>query len=313
MIKIGYIILCHKEPKLVAEIAERVTKGTKNIAVVHVDLKSDIEKFKLEIPTTDQIKFVDNRVSIYWGGFSSIDATMVALQMAMELNCDRYVLLQGCDYPLHTNDYIEEFFDKNRNVEFLKAYNVTKSKRKFNYMKCFGYHIYDGIDRGKKCIPTYIARAFTAFNKLGIKYRKGYYRNASNGARYDIYWGWAHFAITHECAAYILNIYNNDTSFNRYFRHVFPADETYLQTIVYNSPFKNKVRDGGDVDETDHQTVQSMLNLTYFEYPKHVKVFNDPNEVSKKVIQNYLYIRKVSLEFVHRMKEPDCLIEGEDL
>lgn len=311
--KIGYIILCHKEPKLVAEIAERVTKGTENIAVIHVDLKSDIEKFKNEISTTDQIIFVENRVSIYWGGFSSIEATMTALQLAMQYNCDRYVLLQGCDYPLHTNDYIAQFFEQNKNVEFLKAYNVTKSNRKYNYMKCFGYHIYDGIDRGKKCLSTYIARSFTAINKLGVKYRKGYYQNKSNGEKYDVYWGWGHFAITHECAAYILSIYMNDVSFNRYFKHIFPVDETYLQTIVYNSPFKNMVRDGGPVDESNHQTVQSMLNLTYFEYPKHVIVFNDPKEVPKEVKQNYIYIRKVSLEYALKMKGMNCLIEGENL
>lgn len=296
--KIGYIILCHKDADLVAAIARRLTTGTDNIVVIHVDAKSDIEEFKRVIPDTKQITFITRRISVFWGGFSSIEATMEALQCAMTYMCDRYVLLQGCDYPLHSNEYIEKFFEENRDIEFLKAYNVTKSVRKINYMKCHGYHIFDGIDRSNKCFATFIARAFSAVNKFGIKYRKGFYWDSINRKKYEIYWGWGHFALTHQCVEYIVNTYKNNVPLNRYFKHIFPVDETYLQTIVYNSPFKNKVRDGSEVDESLHQTVESMLNLTYFEYPDLVRVFNDPDEVPKYVMDKYIFVRKVSMKYV---------------
>lgn len=296
--KIGYVILCHKDPELVAAIANRVTIGTNNIAVIHVDAKSEQQQFERYILKNDQIYFLKKRTAIYWGGFSSVIATMEALELASSFSCDRYVLLQGCDYPLHSNEYIADFFEQNQSIEFLKAYNITRSKKKINYMKCYGYNIYDGIDRSQRCLSTFVARGFTAINKIGVKYRRGYYQDKKTGGKYEVFWGWAHFALTHDCICYILDVYKNNEGLNKYFRHVFPADETYIQTVVYNSPFRDKVRDGGAVDENNHLTVRSMLNLTYFEYPDHVVVFNDPMQISTEIKENFLYVRKVSWKFI---------------
>ena len=297
--KIGYIVLCHKDPELVSAIVNKVTVGTKNIAIIHVDLKVDIEAFKQSLLNNTQAVFLEKRTSIFWGGFSSIVATMDALEKALSYNCDRYVLLQGADYPLHTNEYIDEFFKKHKDVEFLKAYNITKSKRKISYMKCWGYHIYDGVDRNKKCIKTFIARGFEAINKLGIKYRKGYYFDKNENKRYDVYWGWGHFALTKRCVQYVLEAYKNKKGFNKYFSHTFPADETYLQTLVYNSPFADNTVDGRAVDESEHLTNESMLNLTYFEYPDIVLRFQNIGQIRPEKLKNKLYIRKIDFSFIN--------------
>lgn len=300
--RIGYIILCHKDPDLVAAIANKVTRGTDNIAVIHVDLKTDIEPFINGIDN-EQIIILENRKPIYWGGFSAIDATIGALKKALEFDCNRYILLQGCDYPLHTNAYIDEFFDRNKDVEFLKAYNITKSTRAFNYMKSWGLHIYDGVDRHNKNIKTLFARGLEAINKFGLKYRRGYYYDKATDSKYDIFWGWGHFALTKKCVEYILDVYKNNTGLNKYFKYTFPADETYFQTIVYNSPFIKSTVDGKAVNEDDHLTNESMLNLTYFEYPEKVVEFQDPREVPEKVFEKYLYIRKITMDYIQKTSE----------
>ena len=40
--RIGYLILCHQNPELLAQIVKRVTDGTDNIAVIHVEKKYTI-------------------------------------------------------------------------------------------------------------------------------------------------------------------------------------------------------------------------------------------------------------------------------
>ena len=45
--RIIYIMLCHETPDLVAQISNRLTLGTDNYIVIHVDKKTDIEPFKL--------------------------------------------------------------------------------------------------------------------------------------------------------------------------------------------------------------------------------------------------------------------------
>ena len=301
--KIGYIVLCHKDPELVASIVNKVTFGTENIAVVHVDGKYDDSAFKEALKDNHQVFYVNKRIKNYWGGFSSIEATMAALEMALQRKCERYVLLQGADYPLHSNEYINVFFEEHKEVEYLKAYNVTSSTKKINYMKSWGYHIYDGVDRSKKSLLTFVARGFEAINKLGIKYRKGYYYDKKQQKRYDIYWGWAHFALTRQCVEYILSEYKNNEGLNKYFRHTFPADETYLQTVVYNSSFAERTADGGAVDEMTYSTNEAMLNLTYFEYPGLVRVFDSADEVKEKKKEDYLYIRKITMDYIIGAKD----------
>lgn len=290
--KIAYIILCHKNPQIVVRVAKKLTNKTDNEVFIHVDSKFDIEPFKRYLSDMSHIHFIQERLNIFWGGFSSIEATIVALKGSIKYKCDRYVLLQGMDYPIHSNNYIAEFFEKNKEVEYLKAYNITKSNKQKNYMKCYGYHMFDGVNRNKICLSNITAKTFTMINKLGIRYRKGFYFDNKIG-KYELYWGWGHFALTKECVQYIIDFYDDNPKFNKYFRHIFPADETYLQTIVYNSKFAISTFDKGPVEEDDHLTVESMLNLTYFEYPKQVMIIRNINDIKEEIYRKYLFIRKV--------------------
>ena len=290
--KLAYIILCHKHPEVVGRIAKKLTEGTENEVFIHVDKKYSQIPFEEVCLNNKQVHFIDNRVDIYWGGFSSVEATINALKFAIKHDCKRFILLQGMDYPIHNNQYIDDFFKNHQDVEFLRAYNITSSKRKSNYMKCYGWHFFDGINRNKRSIKTYFARAIEAINKLGIKYRKGYFKDHPTKKKYEIYWGWGHFALTHQCVEYILNFYEENPKFNRYFKHIFPADETYFQTIVYNSLFKTKTFDGEAVDEQTHDSVESMLNLTYFEYPNQVTVFRKIEDYDRIPLGKYLFSRK---------------------
>lgn len=173
--RIGYIVLCHNQPNLVAKIANKLTYGTENIAVIHVDNKKDDRIFKQLLEDNKQAMFLEQRVPVYWG--------------------------------------------------------------------------------------------------------------------------WGHFALTRECVKYIIDEYDNNKALNKYFKHIFPVDETYFHTIIYNSPFRYKTKDGGPVDEREHETVNSMLNLTYFEYPNQVRIFSCDDIISEDITDNYLYIRKVSMDF----------------
>lgn len=266
-------------------MANCVTKGTNNIVVIHVDKKVDIKPFKDKLSNNSSVYFVEKRVKVFWGGYNSIVATMNSLQLATGYCCERYVLLQGCDYPICSNAEIDSFFEKHRQTEFLKAYNVTTAKTK-NYMKCYGYHVWDNRDRWYGKFFGYV---FIEFNRLGIKYRKGYFYDKVEKKKYEIYAGWAHFALTHDCVMYILDFYKKHTKFNSYFMHIFPPDETYIHTIVYNSPWIENTLDGKAVGELDN-----LLNLTYFEYPKYVRVFENKEELNAIDTSKYLYLRKVA-------------------
>ena len=162
-------------------------------------------------------------------------------------------------------------------------------------MKCYGYHLLD-VDKNIFNYKYIISIIFNQINKLGIKYRKGYYYDKLTKKKYDIYWGWAHFSVTKELAKYLVDFYDNNPNFNKYFKTIFPPDETYFQTIIYNSIYRNKL---DDLD--DSCTQNDMLNLTYFEYPKYVRIFHNSNELLNINLDSYLFIRKVDLDFINSM------------
>lgn len=66
--RIIYIMLCHETPDLVAQISNRLTLGTDNYIVIHVDKKTDIEPFKLLLLNNSHVVFMNERFEIYWGG-----------------------------------------------------------------------------------------------------------------------------------------------------------------------------------------------------------------------------------------------------
>ena len=280
--KIAYLMLCHDEYELVERITNKLIDNTGNIIVIHVDKKNDNGYLNNKFDKNPNVFFVKENIDVFWGGFNSVIATIKCMEIALQEKADRIYLLQGKDFPIHTNEYIKKFFLKN-NYEYISAKNITTSHDKREYMFCYGYHYFNHDMTKKKNVI--IRKFFSFLNKFGIKYRRGYFKNSN--IKYDIYKGWAHFSLSHNCTKYIVDFYHNNPKFNKYFYNRFPADEIYFQTIVHNSSFKESVFYNDFCEYKNY-------NLTYFEYPKSVKIFVDPNEIPKDVYEHCLFVRKIS-------------------
>lgn len=297
---IAYLILCHNDPDFNYRVAKKLTDGNDNVVYVHVDLKSDIEAFS-ELETLKNVHLIKERVNNYWGGFNSVIATMNLFTSSLNSNAQRFVLLQGTDYPIKSNQYINEFFEKNRNIEFCKGLNLSTSKNKKNYMKVYGYHSFD-LNRNEINFKTLSARLFSIFNKLGIKYRNGYFTKKGDEKK-SYYWGWAQVALTRECVEYVVSVFNNNEKFNKSIRHKFPPDEIYIPSIIYNSKFRKRTSNKTDILEKKASN-ENMLNLTYFEYPIEVKLYKKIDDINIEELKDFLFIRKVNsksnqlLEFI---------------
>lgn len=301
--KIAYLMLCHDSADIVLAIAHRLLDTTNDVMIVHVDKKTNISEFKQRLGRLPRVYILDDRVAVYWGGFSSVDATVRCMRRGLELNCNRFVVLQGKDWPVHSGRETHRFFELHRDTEYINAYNVTNSPRRKSYMKSWGAHLFDGVDRSKLTPKTIVAKGLSLFNKLGIRYRRGFYLNRRTQERKNIYWGWAHIALTDNCVRYVLDEYETNITLRKYFKKVFPADETYFQTLVYNSKFSERTLAGGELAEATHTSGKSMLNLTYFEYPGKVRIFDDPAELAQLDLSKFLFVRKVSAHFVEVMEQ----------
>ena len=175
-------------------------------------------------------------------------------------------------------------FKKNKDIEFIRACNATLSKEKGLNSKATMYWFFDKKNFWRRCLN----RMNLIFN---IKTRKGYIK--VNNYKYHIYWGAAQWALTGECVKYIINFFDTQEKFNDYFKYVFPVDETYFHTIIFNSKFSEKTTFGGP--ETEDNQVTNWRNLHYFEYPKHIKVFTEKDfDLIKSKSKECIFIRKTN-------------------
>lgn len=280
--KIAYLILCHTDPTHIGRLSNKLTHDNDADVYIHVDIDANIEDFKMKVGKNNNVKFLETRIKPYWGGFSAVEATLLLIKEASKNKYDRYILLQGLDYPIVSNRKIREFFARNKEIEFIRGCNTTISNEKKLYSKSKMYWFFDKKNFWKKIL-----------NKLnsiiGLKTRPGYIY--IDGKRHDIYWGAAQWALTHECIEYILEFYDRNTEFNQYFKYVFPADETYFHSIIFNSEFLNKTTYKGA--EKDIVELCDIRNLHYFEYPDLIKIF-DISDYDLIKNQECLFIRKTT-------------------
>ena len=256
---IAYLILCHTDPCFVNHTIETLSYE-KDSFFIHVDKRVEITDFKRLIQR-ENVCFLEKRYSSYWGGFNAIKAIMELIRLANNSgDYDRFVLLQGQDYPLVSNAEIHSFFEEKRQIEFCKGRNISTSAKKADYIKCACFWMQDVDGVLGKAISGVLSR----INNIGLKYRSKYYKGK------PIYHGWAQFALTKRCVNFLLKTYDNEKSYNNYMKHRFPPDELYIPTLIHNSQFRNNV---DDTIIKNRDGAETKLNLTYFEYPDQVILF----------------------------------------
>lgn len=289
--KIAFLNLCHFEADIVARVADRLTENINFDMYIHVDRKSDIAPFQDQLAQNNQVYFINDRKSVYWGGYNAVEATLTLLRTALqsEKNYDYFVLLQNLDYPIRSNSFIEDFFSKYQGTEFIRGCKIARTK---DWHYSSKYKIYNQRDDNFYITNKSKVRKYLRYIKLALKSIKTIGFNGvikENGHCYDIHYGAAQWAITRECAKYIIDFEKSHPKFNKTMKHIQFPDEEYFHTIVHNSKFKyNCVK----YDEPEQRWLVNWRNLHYFEFPKAVTVF-DEHVFEKIMKQDVLFVRKV--------------------
>lgn len=293
--RIAYLILCHMDPMHIKRLTDKITNSTGDEAFVHVDGKCNVKPFEQALKANSHVHILNQRVCVNWGGYSSIEATVNLLKTAITWGgqqFDRFVILQGLEYPIKTNKEIHRFFEENPETEFILAQNISESD---NPKEVHKYSLYWYLDLKTRLWIRILHKANSElFLKTGIipHFKKNYVLNYAN-ERLEIYQGCAQFGITRKLAEYIVRFHDQNPKFNRFFQTMYAPDESYFHTIVYNSPFVKCTPDGKAITRP-HLT--NFENLTYFEYPTEVTLFKEKKDWPKLRDSGFLFFRKASSE-----------------
>lgn len=191
-----------------------------------IDKKNPIkdEEVIKRYPTKSKVFFVP-RIKISWAGHSQIEANMLLYEYSSKGNYDYYHFLQGSDFPVKTADYVDAFFEKNAGKEFVNIYYTDFAK-----IKCGYYHFFTNNHWFRTNLFV------KALNKTSLFIQKLLHVNRNSDL--ELYSGSALTSLTHECVTYLLD---RKEEISRRFKYTLAADEVFLQTMIYNSLFREKI------------------------------------------------------------------------
>jgi glycosyltransferase involved in cell wall biosynthesis len=221
----AYLILAHKNPlQLLRQINALATDGTSFF--IHIDGKTDDRPFKSAVGACKNVFFCRNRKNVNWGGFSMVEATMELIgEMAAHAGFPDYVhLLSGQDFPIQSNEYIFNYFERNKGRNFISYFSLP----------CSNWNN-GGLDRVKYKWDI-DSRGFEKAPKLRN-------RQELQGCLPDIalYGGSQWWSLTGECVARIFNECRQGNGLYEFYRHASIPDEMLFQTLLMNSEYEKTI------------------------------------------------------------------------
>lgn len=227
MQKHAYLILAHNEFNLLEKLI-KFLDDERNDIYIHIDKKIngfDFDKFS-RLVKHSVIEFVP-RVSVKWGDISMVKAEYSLLSAALANQEYAYLhLLSGVDVPLKNLDEISAFFEKNNGVEFVNVSSRNLTPTEYDRVRT--YHFASGR-------RNILNRAVTKAESLLSHILK-----IDRAKNVDIRRGSQWFSITGEFAKYLMS---QKKFVMKQFNHTLIPDEFFMQTVVVNSPFKDRVYD----------------------------------------------------------------------
>lgn len=225
--KHAYLIAAHNQFNLLCRLLSTLDDINNDI-YLHIDIKAgdiDFSDFSKCVKYS-KLHFLD-RKDITWGDFSQIDLELEFLKASIGNNYDYYHYISGVDFPIKSLNEINDFFMANNGKEFIHFDKVMD-------MKTVEYRI--GIYH---VFQKYVGRTTGVLEKVEkviLAIQKILHINRIKNANLEFKKGANWFSITNNLAHYVIE---NEKQIRKMYSKSYCADEIFLQTLVYNSPFKN--------------------------------------------------------------------------
>lgn len=230
----AYLILAHDNFYVLDKLL-RLLDDPRNSIYLHVDAKaSGFDPEPLHRACRHSTLNLVPRIPIYWGDYSQLEGTFRLLERATADRHDYYHLLSAADLPLQTQDAIHAFFDRHSGTEFV-GFASDFDPRCVQQIHLWTRHLkprHRWVGRLRSVLANGFIRLQRAVRydrtrRFGMEVRKGS--------------DW--YSITHALAEHLLA---NEPTARRLLKHALVPSEFVVQTLVWNSPFRDRVHDLGD-------------------------------------------------------------------
>lgn len=222
--KVAHLILAHKNPLQLERLLNALDHPASDF-YIHLDKKTDIRPFSF-LFQRERVFSVHPRIKVYWAAFGSIQATLNGIKNILEKEYDYINVISAQDFPLKPADLIYNFLLQHKGSEFITCEPLeTQWTEALHRVK--QYHFINWRIRGRHRMEKMVS-ALLPERKFPLDFE---IVGRSN---------W--FTITANAAAYFVDFLDRHPEVVRFFKYSWGADEIIFSTILYNSPFKDKIR-----------------------------------------------------------------------
>lgn len=217
-IKIAYFILVHRFPEQFKRCFKAIYHPD-NYYLIHLDKKANnkihenVKKFLADFPNASVL----DSENVVWGGYSMVQVELNGIKELLGLytDWDFYINLSGQDFPLKSQDYIQNFLCENRANNFIKVADQARVRpgtmnRVENYFTETDADFSNSTDK-------------RPFLKNMIPYIGGQW-----------------MILTRDCCEFFTNC-DETLEIEDYYRNTLIADESFFQTVMMNTSFDGAI------------------------------------------------------------------------
>jgi hypothetical protein len=230
--KHGVLILAHQYPHHLADLINAFDEDF--YFYIHLDKKNkftnaDIAALK-KIP---RVELVSEALRVRWGGFNHLKSILLLVKEALKRNDLEYFhVISGQDYLIKPVRVIKKIFENN-SADYLDYFEVLNSKWESEWMKRLFYYGFYEIFNSKSFLGSKITTAI-----IVLQQKLRFSRTLPN---LKLYGGNGWWSLSRASIEYVMNYTARDPSLLKRLRFTFCPDEVYFQTILMNSPLKDKI------------------------------------------------------------------------
>ncbi|MDE4134555.1 DUF5928 domain-containing protein [Phaeobacter sp. QD34_3] len=292
MAKIAYILLCHKDPEAIIQQAERLT-AVGDYMVIHFDGRAsnrDFEEIRATLKDNPNVCFARRRIKCGWGEWSLVQATLGALEAALETfpRATHFYMLSGDCMAIKTAQYAHDFLDRN-DCDFIESFDFFES----NWIETgmvedrLIYRHYFNERKHKRLFEF----SHALQKKLGLQ------RAIPADLQMQIGSQW--WCLRRRTIEAIFSFLKKRRDVIRFFRTTWIPDETFFQTLVRHLIPSQEI----------HSRTLTFLMFTDYGMP--VNFYNDHYDLL--LGQDFLFARKISPEAKELRRRLGRLYMAEDV
>lgn len=221
MIKSAFLIVAHNHFDMLRFLIKTLDSVNHDI-YIHIDRKcGDVDYASFEAITRhSRVECVRDRMDVTWGGVSMIKTTLLLLERAIRGGYDYYHLISGVDFPLLSNEALDDFLEEHKGTEFVGFADHSDLEHKLGF-----YHLFnDGWRRHLVCANRLNSLAIRLQRILHIRR----YRDVGQFAKGCNWW-----SITGALAKPLVA---DRDKFVKTYKYCSCADEVFVQTFITQHP-----------------------------------------------------------------------------